>query len=101
MKVFSEHEFVAVYCKAAHKWAIWFGLPHDVPPLEARRAAPWLPPGTLPGSGVAVFDTQQAAEEAFWATVGDDGPTKTNPYSGPAKVYACLVGPDGLMSENT
>jgi hypothetical protein len=40
--------------------------------------------------------------KAFWSVVGDDGPTKTNPYNGPVRVFACTYDPDGItMNENT
>ena len=52
--------------------------------------------------GFIVFDKQDDMEKAFWATVGDDGPTKTNKYNGPVKVYAATCSAHGeLLNENT
>jgi hypothetical protein len=47
------------------------------------------------------FGTYEAAREVFDCIVGDDGPTKTNPYDGPCRVYAYLAGPEGGITENT
>lgn len=47
------------------------------------------------------FDTEDEAQEFFKTVVGDDGPTKTNSYDGPVRVFAVWGGPDGWLSENT
>jgi hypothetical protein len=47
------------------------------------------------------FSSKTEAREFFDSVVGDDGPTKTNNYDGPAKVYALMGGPYGWLTENT
>lgn len=47
------------------------------------------------------FDNKAEAREFFDSVVGDDGPTKTNKYDGPARVYALMGGPSGWLTENT
>jgi len=48
------------------------------------------------------FETEAEMEACYWATVGPDGPVGTNPYDGPACIYAISCGPDGeLRNENT
>jgi hypothetical protein len=37
----------------------------------------------------------------FHQVVGDDGPTRDNPYKGKARVYAYVAGPSGGITENT
>lgn len=53
------------------------------------------------GYGVLVYDSVEEMEVDYWETVGDDGPTKTNPYLGPAKVYALTCVNGELLNENT
>lgn len=49
--------------------------------------------------GFAILDFEDEAEcmRHFDLTVGDSGPTETNPYTGPAVVYALVCGPDGKI----
>jgi len=48
------------------------------------------------------FDSEEDLDACYGATVGPDGPTDSNPYDGPASVYAVTCGPDGeLRNENT
>ena len=54
------------------------------------------------GSLYLLFPRGEDAYNTFHQVVGDDGPTRTNPYNGPVKVYACVCGPDGkITTENT
>ena len=55
----------------------------------------------LDGKIWLTFPTYAAALDVFGGIVGDDGPTHTNSYDGPGRVYALLAGPDGLITENT
>ena len=57
---------------------------------------------TIDGGGILVFSSEEEARKAYGSTVGEDGPTPTNTYPGPTKVYACLCGPDGkIRTENS
>lgn len=52
--------------------------------------------------GLLVFETEEERDEAFWQTVGPDGPTKTNKYDGPCSIYALTIDSDGItQNENT
>jgi hypothetical protein len=54
------------------------------------------------GTCIVLFDTEEELLYAYNRTVGDDGPTKLNPYNGPARVYARTCDQDGnLITENT
>lgn len=63
---------------------------------ELRKAAPYLfdgdqfkfPQLLMDGSGYVVCDSEEEMERLYDLTVGDDGPTATNPYNGPARIYA-------------
>lgn len=74
---------------------------------EYGKAAPYLA-GTqgiqVLANGRAYILCESGAEldTLYGQTVGDDGPTDNNPYSGPARVYALTCDPDGLIrTENT
>ena len=56
----------------------------------------------MDGLGYLFFNTEAECCAAFEDIVGDDGPTKKNPYDGPMRVYALTCDPHGeLMNENT
>ena len=73
--------------------------------LDLSKAAPKLSSDDLTDLADCciwlTFPTYGEARSFFESIVGDDGPTKTNPYDGPCRVYALLAGPDGLITENT
>ena len=53
------------------------------------------------GCAFVVCDTEEEQEMLFYQVVGG-GPTKSNPYSGKACVYAATCNADGaLEDENT
>lgn len=78
--------------------------PAEVTCAELTKACPILA-GALyclaEGTCAVYFDDEPSALAAFGQIVGDDGPTKTNSYNGPARVYAYLAGPNGGITENT
>lgn len=70
------------------------------PYLDSIDGEAWFRLST--GEPLYVFGEEADLRRMFEATVGDDGPTATNRYDGPARVYAMLVSPtDGVMTENT
>lgn len=93
-------------CKAEGAWGLLLST-CSATPDDVKAAAPYLSDeqaGQLWHEGTAflLFDTEAEMEAAYWQTVGDDGPTKTNPYDGPGRVYALTCRPDGqLVNENT
>ncbi|MDE2425651.1 MAG: hypothetical protein KGO96_07070 [Elusimicrobia bacterium] len=49
-----------------------------------------------------LFDTRKEMQTAYDSIVGDDGPTKLNPYNGPIRIYAITCNNKGqLENENT
>ena len=56
----------------------------------------------IDNSAFILFDDEDEMRQCYQSTVGDDGPTKLNPYNGPACVYALTCRPNGdLDTENT
>lgn len=108
-------DLLVAACRLHKKWGIYVSF-SSLPQLGAYRelaenqqAAPWFfgdlvdsGQAWIDGSGVALFDSEAEMQAAFDATVGDEGPTETNPYNGPAKVYAITCDPNGTTrDENT
>lgn len=98
-------------CLAARglgKWTLYLSFDWEYD-AEIVKAAPILQDtyknrsyDLTEGFAVLWFDSEEEARQAFGSTVGDDGPTRTNPYDGPALVYALLISPEGRMvTENT
>lgn len=54
------------------------------------------------GYGILLFETEDEVNRYYDMTVGDDGPTQSNPYNGPVRIYALTCSDRGiLMRENT
>lgn len=74
---------------------------------EVCLAAPYLKCEKLwqvqfAGVAYLFFDSEEELDRYYNKTVGDDGPTETNSYDGPVRVYALTCDPSGsLMNENT
>jgi hypothetical protein len=89
--------YISFALPSISEWDEWIG--------ELRQAAPYLFDGCVfkypqilsDGNGYLVCDSKEEMEELYNLTVGDDGPTATNPYDGPVRVYALTS--DG--NENT
>ena len=89
------------------------GFEEGIAPRDLLEAAPWLEtveteqgPGHhvlwFSGEFYIFFDSEEEMYKCFNATVGDDGPTKSNPYEGQIRIYALTCGADGsLQTENT
>lgn len=114
MKCLDHLDALKTICKVSKKFGMYFGGFYDRHTAEKVddwdeivKAAPWLDldvPGQCfaDGSGFLLFSSKREAWKIFGQTVGDEGPTKTNPYNGRVSIYAILCGPDGeLMTENT
>lgn len=95
------------YCKIQHCWMLMiYANGENIDKDELLLAAPWLqkdPSALLDvwiGCTVFVrFRTEAEARGAFDQTVGACA-TRINGYNGPASVYACLAGPDGIILDN-
>ena len=74
-------------------------------PREIVKVAPYLvgeDQVLCDGGAILICDNDEELQTHFLLTVGDDGPTRTNTYNGPARVYALTCGADGeLQTENT
>ena len=75
---------------------------------EILKAAPYIDfnhqmQAMLDGVAIVVCEDREEQQRLYLMTVGDDGPTKTNPYSGnKARVYALTCNEKGeLENENT
>lgn len=100
---------LAALCRQHQMWGMYAsifnqGLGHE----EILKAAPWASEGTalwnltLEDSVYLFFSTEEEMLAVYGQTVGDDGPTETNPYNGPARVYALTCDPEGnTHNENT
>jgi hypothetical protein len=105
MKIMNSFELFELYLKSAEKYGCLLSGGSQVEPSELQRAVPLLPYENVLDlcfrNVFVMFDTREEAKAFFDTVVGEDGPTKTNPYNGPANVYACWGGPEGIISENT
>lgn len=110
-KPLDQNQVLEATAKGLGKWCLHLSF-HATSLNEAEvvKAAPCLnelgpfdrTSFILLGGGTLVFSAEAKAREAYSSTVGEDGPTKTNSYDGPTKVYACLCGPDGkIRTENS
>lgn len=101
-------DLVCLAARGTGQWTLYLSFDWEYD-AEIVKAAPILrdiyeskPHELTDGFALLWFESEEEAREAFLSTVGDDGPTRTNPYDGPAKVYALLIAPDGQMqTENT
>lgn len=93
-------------CRSTAKWGLYLSGGH-ADPLEAEKAAPILsfqdhPQQVVDGFAILLYDDEGSCRAAYDRIVGDDGPTKTNPYDGPARWYALTCDPAGqFRTENT
>lgn len=120
----NSHQKEQLICKLEKKWGLYisccFDLDSDyVFSEEITRAVKFLkiyPMGSweeqykpnsafqvmLSEGGLFLFDTQKEMEEHYDMVVGDNGPTKSNPYDGPLRVYALTISNEGeCLTENT
>jgi hypothetical protein len=108
MEILDYHTAAAQLAKLLNKWIIAISLNDDFIPYEEYiKAAPYLASDeacqvVADGNGIIICDSEEECEKLFDLTVGDDGPTKSNSYNGPARVYALTISPNGeFVDENT
>ena len=106
MKKFTITEALEDLCMKFEMWAVYISFIEDHEWPEICKAAPFLVEDTdyqllTDGRGVLLCESEKEAYKIFDQIVGDDGPTETNLYNGPANVYALVIGPDGMETENT
>jgi hypothetical protein len=114
MRTAKMYEAEGALCRETQMWGLYisWGCPSCYEAggetlQEIIKAAPFLnfkehSQQLLDGYGFFLFNTEEEQLDHYWQVVGDDGPTKSNPYKGPARVYALTFNPKGqLMNENT
>lgn len=111
MQILHQTSTLEALCKATGKYGMlisWWSA--AVPPedlfTELQKAAPYLTmehaQAMIESQAFLLFDTREEMERHYDLTVGDDGPTELNSYSGPLRVYALTCNPEGqLENENT
>lgn len=106
------HKVFERLCAATKKWGLCIGFGYNnmhAPEAfeEICKAAPYLSIESdlqilMEGNAIFLCDTEEEMLDLFYQTVGDDGPTSKNSYSGEYKVYALTCSPTGqLLTENT
>lgn len=101
-------------CKSTKKWGVSIYIGNWKNPDEVQKAAPYLDFAKndekhendaqimTDEMGIILTDTEKECDQIFNQTIGDDGPTKENPYNGPQRIYALTCNPNGeLQTENT
>ena len=107
MKILDKAGVLSVMCKLFEKYGMYISFVDDDEPLEVCKAAPYLDFDEhhqvfIDSCAWLLFDTEEDMLECYERTVGDDGPTKLNLYTGEARVYAITCSPTGeLWNENT
>jgi hypothetical protein len=111
MKILDRSQVLQELCKATMSYGMYIhALDYRnciVDSYEFLKAAPYLKiedhaQVIFDCCGYILFSTEREMLDVYNQTVGDDGPTTTNPYNGSVKVYALTCMPDGqFMHENT
>ena len=110
MRILNSTEVEQEVAKALGKWCLHLHAGYgndDYTIKELNKAVPYLTEDQarqllFDGGFLVVCDSKEECERFYSQTVGDDGPTKTNPYDGLANVYALTISDHGvLMAENT
>lgn len=104
MKLLTSIDAACELASALGRPVLYLGLPPlDVDWPEVQKAAPYLSKDDIfREPQLIVCDDEAELWRLYGQTVGDDGPTEMNPYSGPATVYALAIDAKGKqLTENT
>lgn len=113
MQVLDQITTLELLCKSRSQWGVlisWHNLskiPVEHFYDELLKAAPYLNfnkhgQAIIEDQAYLLFDTEEEMMLHYNQTVGDDGPTETNSYDGPLRVYAITCDPMGQLGyENT
>ncbi len=107
MKNVTEHKMWELAFKALGKWGLLLSACSGAEFEDVQAAAPWVPLLDLPqlyaGSHLFyTFETEEECVQHYLRVVGEDGPTASNPYNGPGRVYALMFNDQGQpVTENT
>lgn len=101
--------FLSALCRQHRMWGMYASVSDpEVVHEELLKAAPWAAERdalwnlTAEGGVYLIFSNEAEMLTVYEQTVGDDGPTKTNSYDGPVRVYALTCDPEGnTLNENT
>lgn len=117
----TSHDLMVEYCRVTNKWAVFYYGWNFYEPRSGSSESDWqihladLEAATVfmdrsapnyfqvmsDGEGFSIFETKEDMNAFYDNIVGDDGPTKSNPYDGPIRIYALTCGPSGFLNENT
>lgn len=109
-KALSVSSLAQEHARLSGKCVLFLAFPPpsaDYDYTEVFKAVPYLNikdhgQMVIDGYGFVVCDSEAEMVDFYQQTVGDDGPTATNLYDGPARVYALTIDRDGqLQNENT
>ena len=106
-KISSPNQILVELCRLRRQWGLYVSYGHEELYDEIVKAVPFLDavenlPHLWDGAVYVFFDTKEDCDAHFSQVVGDDGPTPSNPYDGPARAYALTCDPNGtLLNENT
>jgi hypothetical protein len=101
MSTLNSLELFIAHCGAIKRWGmvIRFTPPQANEWNEFRLACSYYNELSVQhmcdGEAFLFFDTEAEMRSYYERTVGEDGPTATNPYKGPFRVWAMTCGPDG------
>lgn len=107
-QVLDVHQMASEACRLHKQWGLYVsGSMEDLDGCGRVNAAPYLSfhdhtQVALDGQGLLLCETEDECWRLYVLTVGDDGPTATNPYDGEDRVYAMVINPEGvIVTENT
>lgn len=107
MQFLTAHCLFSRICKLSNQYGMLLEFDSSAG-SETLLAAPYLKDHEatsqclMDGFAFLLFESEDQMLRHYEMTVGDDGPTKTNSYSGPARVYAAMFDSQGVcIDENT
>lgn len=108
--IIGEYSALQRLCKVQSQWGMllsFYNSSDGTTPDELRKAVPYLSEEEVfrlytEETLFIFFYDKKTCVDCFEKTVGDDGPTASNPYTGTASVFALTCDPYGnLRNENT
>jgi len=106
MKILNKTRVLTTLCVLSKKYGMYISFDDSDNPSEVCEAAPYLDfiehhQTFMDGYAWLLFDSEEEMLDCYEKTVGDDGPTRLNPYNGKVSVYALTCSPKGeLANEN-
>ena len=109
MKIVDEMGLFALACKAQTMWGLYLSFPEvwEDPKIteEFKKACLFydkLGTVSMDGKAYLFFESETEMWDHYYSVVGEDGPTKMNPYNGDFKIFALTCDPQGnMLTENT